>query len=202
MKPKTEDQLSLGAEVVQRLLPHRRPFLMVDRIESFRRAEVPTLSASRFISLNEDVFSGHFPGLPLWPGVYTIEGMGQSGNLLEVILGLQEGYEAQGGSAADLLAGLRLLDAVTTLRPHPQAELLAPLLEALRQPLRLVGMSAAVDIKLLAPVFAGQRLDYLVRRTLAMGDLRRFEVEAEVSGKLVARGVMDSIVGVASSLAI
>jgi 3-hydroxyacyl-[acyl-carrier-protein] dehydratase len=195
MNPSKAEQLSLGAEVVQRLLPHRRPFLMVDRIESYARAPAPSLRSSRFISANEEIFAGHFPGLPLWPGVYTIEGMGQSCNLLEVVLSLQDALEARGRNAEDALAGLRMLEALTTLRPHPQAEALAPLVEALREPLRRMGMSAAVDVKLLAPVFAGQRLDYHVRRTLVMGDMRRFEVEAEVAGKLVAKGVMDSIIG-------
>jgi 3-hydroxyacyl-[acyl-carrier-protein] dehydratase len=195
MNPKKAEQLSLGAEVVQRLLPHRRPFLMVDRIESYTRAPVPSMRTSRFISANEEIFAGHFPGLPLWPGVYTIEGMGQTCNLLEVVLSVQDALEAQGRNAEDALAALRLLEAVTTLRPHPQAEELAPLVAALREPLSRMGMSAAVDIKLLAPVFAGQRLDYSVRRTLVMGDMRRFEVEAEVAGKLVAKGVMDSLVG-------
>jgi 3-hydroxyacyl-[acyl-carrier-protein] dehydratase len=195
MNPSKAEQLSLGAEVVQRLLPHRRPFLMVDRIESYARAPAPSLRSSRFISANEEIFAGHFPGLPLWPGVYTIEGMGQSCNLLEVVLSLQDALEARGRNAEDALAGLRMLEALTTLRPHPQAEALAQLVEALREPLRRMGMSAAVDVKLLAPVFAGQRLDYHVRRTLVMGDMRRFEVEAEVAGKLVAKGVMDSIIG-------
>lgn len=196
MKAKPADQLSLGPEVVQRLLPHRPPLLMVDRIERFTRAPVPTLHACRHISINEPVFAGHFPGLPLWPGVYTIEGLGQTGNLLEVLVGMLDHAPSYGTTADEVLTGLRMLDAVTSLRPAPQGEHLPRLLAALREPLRRMGMSAALDIKLLAPVFAGQRLDYQVRRVLAMGNLRRFEVEAEVAGKLVARGTMDSVVDV------
>jgi 3-hydroxyacyl-[acyl-carrier-protein] dehydratase len=199
MNPSKEDRLSLGAEVVQRLLPHRRPFLMVDRIESYCRGPVPTLRACRFISANEEVFAGHFPGLPLWPGVYTIEGMGQSSNLLEVLLGVQDGFEAHGHKAEEVLQTLRLLEAQTTMGLQQHFELLGPLGDVLAEIGKRPGMSAAVDVKLLAPVFAGQRLDYCTRRTLAMGELRRFEVEAEVGGKLVARGVMDSIVLAAST---
>jgi 3-hydroxyacyl-[acyl-carrier-protein] dehydratase len=198
MKAKTQDQLSLGPEVIQRLLPHRPPLLMVDRIERFSRAPVPTLGACRHITANEPVFAGHFPGLPLWPGVYTIEGLGQSCNLLEILVEMTQGPPAIAATAEQVLAGLRTLDAVTSLRPAPASAELGPLLEALRQPLRRMGMSAAVDLKLLAPVFAGQRLDYRVRRVLAMGDLRRFEVEAEVAGKLVARGIMDTVANVAN----
>jgi 3-hydroxyacyl-[acyl-carrier-protein] dehydratase len=198
MKTKSEDQLSLGPEVIQRLLPHRPPLLMVDRIETFSRAGAPTLTACRHITANEPVFAGHFPGLPLWPGVYTIEGMGQSCNLLEILVAMTQGPPAVPATAAEVLAGLRTLDALTSLRPAPAGAELGPLLEALRQPLRRMGMSAAVDIRLLAPVLAGQRLDYRVRRVLAMGDLRRFEVEAEVAGKLVARGIMDTVANVAN----
>lgn len=198
MKANPADRLALGPEVVQRLLPHRPPLLMVDRIERFSRAPVPTLFACRHISANEPVFAGHFPGLPLWPGVYTIEGVGQSCNLLEILLGMLDGAAAQGIAAEQVLEALRMLEAVTTLRPAPRSATLAPLLAALREPLRRMGMSAAVDIKLLAPVFAGQRLDYQVRRVLVLGELRRFEVEAEVAGKLVARGIMDTIANVAN----
>ncbi len=169
---------------------------MVDRVERFTRAPVPTLHACRHISINEPVFAGHFPGLPLWPGVYTIEGMGQTGNLLEVLMRMLDTAPDHGVTADDVLAGLRMLDAMTSLRPTPRDPRLDGLFAALREPLRRMGMSAALDIKLLVPVFAGQRLDYQVRRVLAMGNLRRFEVEAEVGGKLVARGTMDSVVDV------
>ena len=196
------EPLSLGAEVVQRLLPHRRPFLMVDRIAGYARSPVPAMRASRFISVNEEIFAGHFPGLPLWPGVYTIEGMGQTCNLLEVLLWMQETHAVGGHDADEVLVTLRALDALTSLRPHPPIEGLDRLTQGLAQPLQRMGMSAAVDVKLLAPVLAGQRLDYLVRRTLVMGNMRRFEVEAEVAGKLVAKGVMDSLVGVGASAAV
>ena len=49
--------LSLGPDVVTRLLPHRRPFLMVDSIEGYSRAPRPTLSAARMVSANEPVFA-------------------------------------------------------------------------------------------------------------------------------------------------
>src|SRR5262249_30324140 len=82
---KTKHNLSLGPDTIQRLPPHGRPFLMVDTVEGYERAPHPTLLAARHVSANEPVFEGHFPGLHLWPGVYTIEGLGQSANLLLVI---------------------------------------------------------------------------------------------------------------------
>ena len=198
MNAKKETPLRLGADVIQKLLPHRRPFLMVDRIESLVRSPVPTLRATRHISANEEVFAGHFPGLHLWPGVYTIEGLGQTANVLEALMALIDGFEVAGGSAEDVIEGLLSLEARYTLRAAPHADKVAVLLEQMRDPLRFMGMSAQVNVKLLSPVFAGQRLDYCVRRTHTAGDLVRFEVEAEADGREVARGSMDSIVKVAA----
>ena len=65
-------------KAIERLIPHRRPLIMVDRVRGFELGERPTLWASRNISSNEPVFDGHFPGLHLWPGIYTQEGLGQS----------------------------------------------------------------------------------------------------------------------------
>src|SRR6478672_7076953 len=58
---------------------------MVDRIEAYEDGEQPTIFTSRNISSNEPIFDGHFPGLHLWPGVYTIEGLLQSSALLHII---------------------------------------------------------------------------------------------------------------------
>jgi 3-hydroxyacyl-[acyl-carrier-protein] dehydratase len=185
--------LALGPDVVQRIIPHRRPFVMVDLIEAYARAPVPTLHASRLISSNEAVFEGHFPGLQLWPGVYTIEGMGQACNLLQVIASMEEQWVGQGGAADAVLAALRNLELGYRLSPGYRPEATAQL-EAYfaRSAMTRAGFSAAVEVKLLAPVFAGQRLDYRVSRSKVLESLARFEVEAHVGGKCVAKGVMTS----------
>lgn len=189
----TTIELSLGPDVVQRLLPHRRPFLMVDRVESLERGD-GRLRASRAISSNEPVFEGHFPGLHLWPGVYTIEGMGQTTNLLLLLLELAKGWEDIGRDAESLFEGLRNLERGCRLepgfRPADARTFEAALAEALPTTASRMGMSAAVDVKLLAPVFAGDRLDYTCTLVRMLDDLVRFDVEAAVRGRLVARGVM------------
>jgi 3-hydroxyacyl-[acyl-carrier-protein] dehydratase len=200
MNSPKETLLRLGPDVVQKLLPHRRPLLMVDRVESFVRSPVPLLRASRYISANEEVFAGHFPGLHLWPGIYTIEGMGQTANVLEAVLGLMGGFEAAGGSADEVLDGLLALQASYSLTAASHDEKLTLLLEKLKTPQHFMGMSILVNVKLLAPVFAGQRLDYCVRRTHTAGDLLRHEVEAEVDGRVVARGAMDSLIKVGAPI--
>jgi 3-hydroxymyristoyl/3-hydroxydecanoyl-(acyl carrier protein) dehydratases len=200
MNGKKETLLRLGPDVIQKLLPHRRPLLMVDRVESFTRSPVPSLRASRYISANEEVFAGHFPGLHLWPGIYTIEGMGQTANVLEALMALVDRVEANGGNGDELLDGLLALEAGYTLKVAPRDERLTVLLEKLSNPQHFMGMSILVNVKLLAPVFAGQRLDYSVRRTHTAGDLLRHEVEAEVDGRVVARGSMDSLMKVGAPI--
>jgi 3-hydroxyacyl-[acyl-carrier-protein] dehydratase len=169
---------------------------MVDSIEAYERSPRPTLRAARQISSNEPVFEGHFPGLHVWPGVYTIEGMGQSCNLLHILWSLQKGWEDQGEDPAEVLNALRNLELGYRLKPGYRPELSARVLRVLEStapdaPSRM-GMSAAVEIKLLQPVFAGQRLEYIVTQTHVMDSLVRFEVEAYVEGRAVARGVMTS----------
>lgn len=67
-------------EAIQRILPHRYPFLMVDKIIDleFDKKVVGVKS----ISANEPFFQGHFPGRPVMPGVLILEAMGQTGGIL------------------------------------------------------------------------------------------------------------------------
>jgi 3-hydroxyacyl-[acyl-carrier-protein] dehydratase len=67
---------SLDAQQILDLLPHRYPFLLVDRIERICGDE--SCVGVKNISFNEPFFQGHFPGRPLMPGVLLIEGMAQT----------------------------------------------------------------------------------------------------------------------------
>jgi 3-hydroxyacyl-[acyl-carrier-protein] dehydratase len=70
----------LDSNAIQKILPHRYPFLMVDAIlemERFKR-----IVGVKNVSINEDFFQGHFPGKPIMPGVLIIEAMAQTGGLL------------------------------------------------------------------------------------------------------------------------
>jgi len=182
--------LSLGSNVVELLLPQRRPMIMVDRIESFLPAPAPSLEASRYISANDVFFDGHFPGLHLWPGCLTIEGMGQTGQLLVTLLAVRQLAAAEGGDPDAGIEALANLELGFRLHPGYRAEEGDRLLSRLRGQRPPLAVGAAVDVKLLQPVFAGQRLDY--RATLAgeFGDMVRTDVEASVAGTVVARGTM------------
>ena len=65
---------------IQKILPHRYPFLLVDRVVSCHEGE--SIEAYKNVSISEPVFEGHFPGHPIYPGVMIIEGMAQAGGIL------------------------------------------------------------------------------------------------------------------------
>ncbi|NPB06091.1 MAG: 3-hydroxyacyl-ACP dehydratase FabZ [Aquificae bacterium] len=64
------------------VLPHRYPILLVDRIEELVEGE--RIVAVKNVTANEPVFQGHFPGFPLFPGVYILEAMAQAGGILMI----------------------------------------------------------------------------------------------------------------------
>lgn len=66
---------------IRQLLPHRYPFLLVDRVETLD-LENKTISAYKNVSINEPFFNGHFPQHPIMPGVLIIEAMAQAAGLL------------------------------------------------------------------------------------------------------------------------
>jgi 3-hydroxyacyl-[acyl-carrier-protein] dehydratase len=68
---------------IMRILPHRYPFLLVDRIIEVDRAK--RLVALKNVSINEPFFNGHFPGIPIMPGVLIIESMAQAGAILGLL---------------------------------------------------------------------------------------------------------------------
>ena len=65
---------------VMEFLPHRYPFLMVDRVIETKKGE--SLSALKNVSINEPFFQGHFPNLPVMPGVLVLEALAQATGLL------------------------------------------------------------------------------------------------------------------------
>ncbi|MGD0799718.1 MAG: 3-hydroxyacyl-ACP dehydratase FabZ [Terracidiphilus sp.] len=62
------------------LLPHRYPFLLIDRVVEFERGK--RLVAIKNVTMNEPFFQGHFPGYPIMPGVLMIEAMAQAGAII------------------------------------------------------------------------------------------------------------------------
>ena len=65
---------------ILRLLPHRYPFVMIDRVLSVNVDD--NVEALKNVSINEPFFQGHFPSKPVMPGVLMLEGMAQTGGIL------------------------------------------------------------------------------------------------------------------------
>src|SRR5215470_10845715 len=65
---------------IQRILPHRYPFLLIDRVVDLTRRE--RIVAIKNVTINEPFFQGHFPNLPIMPGVLIVEAIAQAGGAL------------------------------------------------------------------------------------------------------------------------
>ncbi|MBL4767553.1 MAG: 3-hydroxyacyl-ACP dehydratase FabZ [Rhodobacteraceae bacterium] len=76
----TSDLLSADIQLIQRILPHRYPFLLVDKV-----VDIDGTSSARGIknvTMNEPHFQGHFPGTPIMPGVTIVEAMAQTAGVM------------------------------------------------------------------------------------------------------------------------
>ena len=123
---------------IMTLLPHRYPFLFVDRVTEITPNQ--NILAYKNISFNEEVFNGHFPGAPIFPGVMTIEALAQASGIL--------GFVSSGTSADDgklyLFAGV---DKVRFKRPVVPGDklLLASEIEAVKRNIWRFKTSATVE---------------------------------------------------------
>jgi 3-hydroxyacyl-[acyl-carrier-protein] dehydratase len=77
---KAEGGVSIDIAEILRRIPHRYPFLLVDRAEDYRPHE--TIVGFKCVTMNEPFFQGHFPDNPVMPGVLIIEAIAQTGALL------------------------------------------------------------------------------------------------------------------------
>ncbi|SHH74714.1 3-hydroxyacyl-ACP dehydratase FabZ [Marivita hallyeonensis] len=68
--------LRADIQLIQRILPHRYPFLLVDRVEEIDGTQ--TALGIKNVTMNEPHFQGHFPGMPIMPGVTIVEAMAQT----------------------------------------------------------------------------------------------------------------------------
>jgi len=76
------DNKQVDIEKILELLPHRYPFLLVDRVLDYTLEETPRIRAMKNVTFNEPFFQGHFPGHPVMPGVLLLEAMAQAAGCL------------------------------------------------------------------------------------------------------------------------
>ena len=112
----------LNMDEIQRILPHRYPFLLVDRILSLELHK--RVVGIKNVTINEPFFQGHFPGRPIMPGVLILEALAQTGG----ILALLSTPENLGKSSIYLLS----IDKVRFRKPVLPGDQLVLELEAIR----------------------------------------------------------------------
>jgi len=93
---------SLDIKEILEILPHRYPFVMVDRILDYKDSKY--ITGIKNVTINEPFFAGHFPGEPVMPGVMILEGMAQIGALLA--------YKSMADSIGDKLVYFAGIDKV------------------------------------------------------------------------------------------
>jgi len=134
------DEKVAELERVLGLLPHRYPFLMVDRILKLEKGRVATI---KNVTFNEPYFNGHFPGHPVMPGVLIVEALAQSA----AILALNE--TGADPSRLFMLTGLNKVRFRRRVLPGDQLEMEVKLLKFHRPLWRMHGV-AKVDGELAA----------------------------------------------------
>ena len=85
---------ALDIHDILKILPHRYPFLLIDRVLELKRKE--RIVAIKNVTINEPFFMGHFPGLPIMPGVLIVEAIAQAGGALLLTEVEDRGQQAHG----------------------------------------------------------------------------------------------------------
>lgn len=133
----TELQLPVDIERIREMLPHRYPFLLVDRVVEFESGR--RIKAWKNVSINEPFFNGHFPAHAVMPGVLVIEALAQAGGLLS--------HMSRGGAVEGKLSYLVKVDAAkfsSMVVPGDRLELEVTIKREIRNMVQYVGV-ASVD---------------------------------------------------------
>lgn len=173
-----------GRQLIERLIPHRSPFLMIDTVVAFDGGNPPWLHAEFSVRRSEPVFSRGEPP-PRWPALYVIEGLAQCGSLLSVIGSWPAHHGAQSLS----------VEAARNPYRTPEADDFSSDLwsETLRDAPNMVaqmGMLASIDVEVTGTVGAGDLLRYEIVQTHVVGGMHRFEAAAFVGSMKVAKGTL------------
>ena len=106
-------EMPLDIVTIQKLIPHRYPFLLIDKVIALNPGQ--SISAIKSVSISDPVFQGHFPGKPTYPGVLMVEGIAQAAGVLGVCSIPNEVETVLLGTIEDARFR-RIVDPGTTLR--------------------------------------------------------------------------------------
>ncbi len=174
-------------KIIESLLPHRPPFLMVESIVGYIGGDVPILNAERPVRRSEPVFSGAEPTL-YWPSVYIIEGLGQCCSLLHLIWMYERKCVANAlgtKNVSDLLMSTESAEGDCS-----SEQLLEIFGDSTVNAASRIGMLASVDIEIVGRVRAGELVEYKVEQARVIEGLSRFAVQASVESRIIAHGTI------------
>lgn len=118
----TELEFPFGVEEICKIIPHRHPFLLVDRVTGFSDAK--WIEGLKNVTANEDFFVGHFPGRPIMPGVLILEALAQLGAIFAKL--------STGGVAEDRLVVFSGTEGVRFRRPVVPGDAISLRMELIR----------------------------------------------------------------------
>jgi 3-hydroxyacyl-[acyl-carrier-protein] dehydratase len=127
--------VELGILEILKILPHRYPFLLVDKIVAFEKGK--SISGIKNVTFNEEFFLGHFPGNPVMPGVLIVEAMAQVGGV---------GYYLSMADSASKLLYLSGVDRCKFRRPVVPGDQLRLEVEYVAMKARLVKARATASV--------------------------------------------------------
>ena len=174
-------------KIIEQILPHRPPILMVESIIDYVGGDVPILHAEYRIRESDPVFSGAAPRLS-WPSAYIIEGLGQSCSLVSFLWT----YERSG--AAKKLGAENVSSALMNIGDPNTDDIfkrfLSLLEEGTMKAVPKIGMLASVDVEVTGQVRSGELLQYRVKQTRLFGALIHYTVQASVETRVIAQGTL------------
>lgn len=174
---------------IEKILPHRSPFLLVDSITSYKGGQYPSIRANYAITDKEPAYYNNLSGSH-WPSIYIIEGMGQCCNLAIIISALEKGLMLAG-------LGIKSIDDVLQRLMFDESDditnaLKSNLHQRLTEIYLNIGFLGSADVKITGHVSYGQVVSYEVRQNQVYGSLYHSTVKAFSDDKLIAHGTMVS----------
>lgn len=170
----------ISRNIIEQILPHKPPFLMVDRISEYNYGRIPGLTAECRINNSLPAYLCE-KGKSYLPSVYIIEGLGQSCNLLSVFLALETTFKEEN---THIKEKLNHINSIYSAKANSKVE------SGVLKTLSMIGLLASVEVEFLERVFIGDILTYQIEQQKVIGNLSHFRVNALVKNQTVAKGII------------